>query len=198
MSQEKANVMPRKRPRQARSRETVECLLEGAARVFRREGFGATTNRIAAEAGVGIGTLYDYFPNKQALLRALAERHLEVAECGIAAALARQGDTATRLAALQAAIVASQRYPSQAIALVTEAEAASALRRRAAALRTRVLAALADCARAADLPDPELRARAVFGVLAELASRAAYELSDEEQRALGDHWLAMSVAHLVG
>lgn len=71
---------PRKWPRQQRSRETVEVLLEAAAQVFQAEGLRATTNRIAERAGYSVGTLYQYFPNKQALLHTLAKRH--VAEAG--------------------------------------------------------------------------------------------------------------------
>lgn len=69
----------RKKPRQSRSRETVDVLLEAAAQMFAREGAATTTNRIAERAGVSIGTLYQYFPNKEALLRALAERHVQSA-----------------------------------------------------------------------------------------------------------------------
>ncbi|MDG4830321.1 TetR/AcrR family transcriptional regulator [Solwaraspora sp. WMMD1047] len=68
--------VPRRTPRQLRSRDTVEVLLEAAAQVFQREGYAATTNRIADRAGVSIGSLYQYFPNKNAILHALAERHL--------------------------------------------------------------------------------------------------------------------------
>ena len=57
----------------------MDAVLEAAAQVFEREGLAATTNRIAERAGVSIGTLYQYFPNKQALLYALAERHLDAA-----------------------------------------------------------------------------------------------------------------------
>lgn len=66
----------RKTARQLRSRETVEVILEAAARVLAAEGFeGATTNAIAQRAGVSIGSLYQYFPNKAALVRALNEQH---------------------------------------------------------------------------------------------------------------------------
>ncbi|MGW6724621.1 TetR/AcrR family transcriptional regulator [Nocardia sp. NPDC055029] len=67
---------PRKTPRQQRAKNTVDTLLEAAAQVFSREGATATTNRIAERAGLSIGTLYQYFPNKQAMLHTLAERHL--------------------------------------------------------------------------------------------------------------------------
>lgn len=66
----------RKRPKQRRSRETVDVMLEAAAQMFTREGLATTTNRIAERAGVSIGTLYQYFPNKHAMLQELAVRHL--------------------------------------------------------------------------------------------------------------------------
>lgn len=50
---------------------------EAAAQVSEREGLEATTNRIAERAGYSIGTLYQYFPNKRALLHSLAEGHVE-------------------------------------------------------------------------------------------------------------------------
>ncbi|ADH66711.1 TetR/AcrR family transcriptional regulator [Nocardiopsis dassonvillei] len=55
----------------------MEVILEAAAQVFEREGLEATTNRVAERAGYSIGTLYQYFPNKRALLHSLAERHVE-------------------------------------------------------------------------------------------------------------------------
>lgn len=70
-------LSPRKLPKQGRSEATVEAILEAAAQVFERHGYAAgTTNRIAERAGVSIGSLYQYFPNKDAVLVALVRRHL--------------------------------------------------------------------------------------------------------------------------
>ena len=70
-------LRPRRRPSQARSRETVGIIVRAAARVFAAQGYAAgTTNRIAEAAGVSVGSLYEYFPNKDALLVALMEAHI--------------------------------------------------------------------------------------------------------------------------
>ncbi len=67
---------PRKSASQQRSRVTVEAILDATARILTKEGYArASTNRIAAVAGVSIGSLYQYFPNKQALIAALVARH---------------------------------------------------------------------------------------------------------------------------
>ncbi|MEK8029847.1 TetR/AcrR family transcriptional regulator [Ideonella sp. DXS29W] len=65
----------RKKPAQSRSRHTVHVILEAAARVFDQHGMKATTNQIAEVAGVSVGSLYQYFPDKQALITELHERH---------------------------------------------------------------------------------------------------------------------------
>ena len=71
------NLEPRKKPVQARSKESVRAILEATAQVFEQYGYAAgTTNRIAERAGVSIGTLYQYFPNKESLAVALLEDHL--------------------------------------------------------------------------------------------------------------------------
>lgn len=88
---------PRKTPSQQRSRFTYDTILEAAARVFDHEGMAATTNRIAEVAGVSIGSLYQYFPNKQTILHELALRHLDRAEAEFAAALQRFHDTTPSL-----------------------------------------------------------------------------------------------------
>lgn len=71
-------VEPRRRPTQRRSAETVDAILAATARVLVEEGYdGASTNHIARVAGVSVGSLYQYFPNKQALVLALMRRHSE-------------------------------------------------------------------------------------------------------------------------
>src|ERR1043165_7358586 len=78
MMQRQVRTTPRKRPRQARSRATVDSVLEATARVLVKRGFdGLTTNLVADEAGVSIGSLYQYFPNKAALVGALIEKHVD-------------------------------------------------------------------------------------------------------------------------
>lgn len=66
---------PRKQPRQARAAETVEIILEAATRVLASKSLpGFNTNRVAEVAGISIGSLYQYFPNKSALVAALIAR----------------------------------------------------------------------------------------------------------------------------
>jgi AcrR family transcriptional regulator len=68
----------RRAPKQERSRQTVEAVLEAVRLVLRRHGAEAiTTNRVAEAAGVSIGSLYQYFPDKQAIFMALHDRHVD-------------------------------------------------------------------------------------------------------------------------
>jgi AcrR family transcriptional regulator len=72
----KVSTNPRKTASQKRSRLTVDALLEATARILVKEGFDkASTNRIAEVAGVSVGSLYQYFPSKEALVATLIDRH---------------------------------------------------------------------------------------------------------------------------
>jgi AcrR family transcriptional regulator len=73
-----ASALPRKRPLQKRATLTIDAIVGAVERILDREGFaGLTTNRVAEVAGVSVGSLYQYYPNKQALIRAVHERYLE-------------------------------------------------------------------------------------------------------------------------
>lgn len=66
----------RRIPRQSRSRALVEAILEATARVLSERGYaGTNTNVVAEVAGVSVGSVYQYFPNKDSLIAALHERH---------------------------------------------------------------------------------------------------------------------------
>jgi AcrR family transcriptional regulator len=68
----------RKQPRQARSRATVDAIVQAGARILGDHGWaGFTTNRVAEKAGVSIGSLYQYFPDKLALIEAVRRHHFE-------------------------------------------------------------------------------------------------------------------------
>lgn len=71
-------MLPRRRPRQARAQATVDAIIQATARVLVEDGYDrASTNRIAQAAGVSIGSLYQYFPSKEALVAALVETHVD-------------------------------------------------------------------------------------------------------------------------
>lgn len=72
----KPSTTPRKQPKQERSQATVEAILSATTHILTENGYDQlTTNRVAERAGVSIGSLYQYFPNKKALIFALAEHH---------------------------------------------------------------------------------------------------------------------------
>jgi AcrR family transcriptional regulator len=97
----KLQTSPRKSASQERSRSTVDALLEATTRVLIQEGYDrASTNRIAEVAGVSIGSLYQYFPSKEALVAAVVDRHTqelsEVTRSALVKMAARPIEVATR------------------------------------------------------------------------------------------------------
>jgi AcrR family transcriptional regulator len=74
----RTRTVPRKKPRQERSQATVDAILAATAHVLCSTGYDrASTNRIALAAGVSVGSLYQYFPSKEALVAELVERHID-------------------------------------------------------------------------------------------------------------------------
>jgi AcrR family transcriptional regulator len=71
-------IGPRKAPKQERSRQTYQIILNGATAIIRRDGLKKlSTNRVAEESKVSIGSLYQYFPSKQAIIAALIDQVLD-------------------------------------------------------------------------------------------------------------------------
>lgn len=78
MPRKKTTTRPRRAARQERSQATVDAILEAATRLFAEGGLDqVNTNHIAELAGVSIGSLYQYFPSKEAILGELIDRHSE-------------------------------------------------------------------------------------------------------------------------
>lgn len=85
---------PYHRPKQARARATFAAILEAATRIIEAEGEAAfTTNLVAETAGVSIGTLYQYFPNKAAILVAMMHEERDLARRKAAAFMAAGVET---------------------------------------------------------------------------------------------------------
>lgn len=86
----------RRTPRQARARETVEAIFEATARILQSEGrAGLNTNLIAEIAGVSVGTLYSYFPDKEAILLAMARRETVAVRDAVAKTLTAEREAST-------------------------------------------------------------------------------------------------------
>ena len=84
-------VKKTKKPVQQRSIQTVDTLLDAAAQILQIDGESAfNTNRVAERAGFSIGTLYQYFPNKNSIVEALAERERIVIESAIKKAFIKE------------------------------------------------------------------------------------------------------------
>jgi AcrR family transcriptional regulator len=175
----KRRITLRRRPVQGRARETVDAIVEAAARVLARHGYAAaTTNRIAERAGVSIGSLYEYFPDKDAILSALLERHTETGSANVLAALESaivRGDGIERwVRTLVAALLAEHRRAPELHRVLFEEMphlpgADACVLRGEEALAHRLGEALARAA--CSVPDADLAAHLVVQTAEALAHR---------------------------
>ena len=99
-------ALPRKMPRQRRAQATVTAILDATAQLLVHEGYsGVTTNRVADLAGVSIGSLYQYFPNKKALFVALRRRHADAMRATLLTQKPTAGDLRAQIEELVATLM---------------------------------------------------------------------------------------------
>jgi AcrR family transcriptional regulator len=124
------SLSPRKRPQQQRSRVTIDTIFEATIQVLLANGLdGITTIQIADKAGVSVGSLYQYFPNKNALLAAIVRRHVgQVTDATIAACNSAHGKTIGEMCAMMmsAFVDAKTRRPEVSRALYLPSAAVNA------------------------------------------------------------------------
>ena len=124
------SLSPRKRPQQLRSRVTIDTIFEATIQVLLANGLDRiTTIQIADRAGVSVGSLYQYFPNKRALLAAVVKRHVgEVVDATTIACQSAHGTTIREMCAtmMTAFVDAKTRRPEVSRALYLPSAAVNA------------------------------------------------------------------------
>ena len=198
-------LRPRKRPSQARSRDTVDVILRAAARVFATQGYAAgTTNRIAEAAGVSVGSLYEYFPNKDALRVALMAAHiaegrtlLEDAAAGVVRQTLGLRETVRRL--VEAMIALHERDRALHRVLFEEAPLPPRLRRQLAdaerAIAARVAGYLAGHPEVT-VPDPALAATVVVQAVEAVTHKLVVHGGEDDLRPQAAELVALVIAYL--
>jgi len=198
-----AHLNPRKSPRQARATATLDAMFEATIQVLVTDGpHRLTTTRVAQRAGVSVGTMYQYFPHKQALFYALNERYLDVLAGKVEAACLTQRGAA--IGQMVEALVTTYWHAKTERPEVTRALYRSVVEidneALIAAFASRVDAATAEMlasasdATFADLPTVNVTLLAtVFGTVRNVFER---NLPPDEERAVQGQLLMMCNAYL--
>lgn len=168
MSSAPPTIEPRKRPRQARSAATVDAIVEAATRILKLEGLaGLNTNAVARLAGVSVGSLYQYFPTKEAILTEMLRRKRTRLLADLEAVLegmehrSQEGTTALLVAA---SLRNQPRTPKLAQAL-DYASAALPLHEEMVETNRRIVAALTRFLTFHAAPNPEEAAQDITGLV---------------------------------
>ena len=194
---------PRKTPVQARSTASVNAILDATIQVLLRLGKERlTTTRVALRAGVSVGTLYQYFPNKSALLQAVLLRHLnEVTDAVEVACKEQQGATLRQMATafITAFFEAKMRNAKTSVALYSvssDVDGAKIVRQMAIRSSKAIVEMLASSPEPFS-GDPELVAYILLGAVAGVSRTLLESAAPEEQfQSLQEELILFASAYL--
>jgi AcrR family transcriptional regulator len=182
-----AVLEPRKSPVQARSSASVDAILEATVQVLLQVGKERlTTTKVALRAGVSVGTLYQYFPNKSALLKAALRRHLdEITEAVELVCLEQQGQSleqmATALITTFLAAKMSDANTSVALYAVSSDVDGATIAQEMGIRFTQAIAEMLKTASVQLTTDPQLVASMLQGVMVGISRRLLESASPEKQ-----------------
>jgi AcrR family transcriptional regulator len=178
---------PRKSPVQARSAASVDAILEATIQVLLSAGKERlTTTRVAQRAGVSVGTLYQYFPNKTALLQAVLKRHLDEVTAAVERVCREQESRTLQqmaTALINAFLEAKMRNVKTSVALYSvssDVDGAKILLQKGARSNKAIVSMLAT-ARDPLPKDPQLIATMLQGAMAGVSRRLLESTAPEKQ-----------------
>jgi AcrR family transcriptional regulator len=183
----KVVLEPRKSPIQARSTASVEAILEATIQVLLSIGKERlTTTRVAARAGVSVGTLYQYFPNKSALLQAALKRHLSEVTTAVEAVCQQQkGKSLEQMATalITAFLAAKMKDPKTSVALYAVSSDLDAARivQQTGIRSNKAIVEMLRTAREQLTTDPQLAASMLQGAMVGISRRMLESPSPEKQ-----------------
>lgn len=203
MSINKTALKPRKSPVQARSTATIEVLHEATIQVLLKEGIvKCNTTRIAERAGVSVGSIYQYYPNRDSLLAAVLQRHLDSVAEKIEELCLRYEKTSIRtlISALVDEIILtklSNPEESKALYAISGERGGLDLSKR---MNDRMLAAVSNLLESAsdiEFDDSQIVAEFVLGAIMGLIRRVLEnQVTDKVEQVLESHLKLMVVAYL--
>ena len=178
---------PRKSPVQARSTASVDAILEATIQVLLSEGKERlTTTKVALRAGVSVGTLYQYFPNKSSLLQAALKRHMvEVAEAVDIVCKEQAGKTLREMATalITAFLKAKMRDAKTSVALYSvsaDVDGVRIVQQLGGRINKAIVRMLATSSEALTT-DPQLVASMLQGAMAGVSRRILESSAPEKQ-----------------